>query len=74
METDMEWISVEDQLPDDGQTVVAIGFDWGNKANKRHFVICEYFDGIWVGDQDEEFEYLTHWMPLPEPPKEHSHD
>jgi hypothetical protein len=65
----MEWISVENRLPEDGQSVIATGFDWGDKASKRHFVVCEYFQNMWVGDQDEEFEYLTHWMPLPEPPK-----
>ena len=66
----MEWISVEDRLPDNHQRVTGIGFDYGDVKNKRHYVVCEYFDSIWLGDEDEEFEYITHWMPLPEPPTE----
>ena len=65
-----EWISVEDRLPDNHQRVTGIGFDYGDVKNKRHYVVCEYFDSIWLGDEDEEFEYITHWMPLPEPPTE----
>lgn len=64
-----EWISVEDRLPDNHQRVAGTGFDYGDAKNKRHYVVCEYFDGIWMGDEYEEFQYLTHWMPLPEPPR-----
>ena len=64
-----EWISVEDRLPDNHQRVIGIGFDYGDIKNNRHYVVCEYFDGIWMGGEYEEFEYITHWMPLPEPPK-----
>jgi len=64
-----EWISVKDRLPDNNQRVAGVGFDYGDVKNKRHYVVCEYFDGIWMGDECEEFEYITHWTPLPEPPK-----
>ena len=55
-----EWISVEDRLPE----------------NNKHYLIfndnCVLFarykdkawqDGIWF------YRNVTHWMPLPEPPK-----
>ena len=66
----MEWISVKDRLPE-------------NKTGNPHELtddvlvyikegvvgICEYYpkDNKWFFD-DIEFE-VTHWMPLPEPPK-----
>lgn len=61
-----EWFKVEDEIPSDWQCVIATGFDYGNFSNKRHYVICEYFDGLWVGDEGEEFKYITHWQPLQE--------
>lgn len=67
----MEWISVKDRLPEhDDYCLVCLG---------RHIVrIGVYKYGHWhycVGIYMTEPElrpgmYVTHWMPLPEPPKE----
>ena len=65
----MKWTSVEDKFPEDGQLVIATGFDWGCSKNKRHFIVCKYFQRDWLGDEGEEYKYVTHWMPLPEPPE-----
>ena len=66
-----EWISVEDRLPDKGQYVisclVAIDGSW------KHVGCDVYFgDGRWAMIMPNECEEMkvTHWMPLPEPPKE----
>ncbi|MFU8928332.1 DUF551 domain-containing protein [Acinetobacter puyangensis] len=63
------WISVEDALPENEQQVLATGFDYGKSENKRHYVICEYYENIWMGYGGEEFQYITHWQPIPQPPK-----
>lgn len=54
-----EWISVKDKLPeDDGHYMCALTFEI--------IVINTWYEGKWVADS----EYVTHWMPLPEPPTE----
>ena len=62
-----EWIPVTERLPDTCSPVlvclhwgmddyeITVGEDWGNKASP----VWGIFD-----------PYVTHWMPLPEPPKE----
>lgn len=57
------WISVKDRLPDPNNFVLTIdklGFFYMDSVNKN---------GKW-DEQDGGFNPVTHWMPLPEPPKE----
>jgi Protein of unknown function (DUF551) len=64
-----EWISVKDRLPgNDAEKVLTYSIHgWGyyvgwletNMANKR--IWCRFTDYL---------PYVTHWQPLPEPPKE----
>ena len=58
--TDNRWISVEDRLPDEDDKCLV----W----NGHHIFVAIYWgDGVWKFDS-----YaceITHWMPLPEPPK-----
>jgi hypothetical protein len=72
----MEWISVEDRLPAEFDTILFV-------ANEGKSIVCcgEYvrgahdFDHIWLDrlradaycDPAEAYN-VTHWMPLPEPP------
>ena len=54
-----EWISVDDRLPPKNEMVLifcggARELDW----------ICS--TGLWY---DHDYTLVTHWMPLPEPPK-----
>lgn len=60
------WISVEEQLPDNDAKYLVYMPDYG-----LHEVAEYYGDGEWL---DVDFTNLTrnvsHWMPLPEPPKE----
>lgn len=63
-----QWISVEDRLPNEGEYVLvtylslsgkmmAVSFWFRDNRNKAH----------WGGENEL---LVTHWMPLPEPPKE----
>lgn len=70
------WVSVEKRLPIDETK------DYQEKweENPEFLVMikygvvptCLYFDGVnWYANDGEPFTYnVTHWMPLPEPPKE----
>ena len=70
----MEWISVKDRLPDRGQYVlvcctmkVTSKIDYVNAVTMAF--VCE--EGFVDVELDEVItEGVTHWMPLPEPPKE----
>ena len=68
-----EWIRVEDRLPDENTDVLAV-FPSGN------MVVCRYYDQdeditFWQASVDDgwssDMDFTpSHWMPLPEPPKE----
>ena len=51
-----EWISVKERLPEDGKYVLAYSADddFMKVEARHHFGVFQ----------------ITHWMPLPEPPKE----
>ena len=65
-----KWISVEERLPlEDGQCVLCAVKDYWGVA------VCEgcyskVSNRIWPNDEDCVLDEVTHWMPLPEPPKE----
>lgn len=63
--TVQEWISVKDRLPENGKEGVLIALRWG----EVDIGWCE--DGRWGSQFVDEYEdgEVTHWMPLPEPPK-----
>lgn len=54
-----EWISVEERLPEPTYCVLTYG------AEGEMEIYALDFDGTWMGYVD-----VTHWMPLPMPPKE----
>lgn len=57
------WISVEDKLPPkDGQHVATI-----NKVGVQD--VRHYSHGKWYSNFGNEYDDITHWMPLPEVPK-----
>lgn len=59
-----EWISVKDRLPEDGVRVLTACDDGIVRLNinKGGFPA--------VINRQHKFSDVTHWMPLPEPPKE----
>ena len=74
----LQWISVEDRLPEDkvdGETVLAAvsGKPRENIELIGALMTAGYFTGEgWVINEYPEWENptVTHWMPLPQPPKE----
>ena len=61
------WISVKNRLPEDGEIVLC------NTKHRETMVLQKdshkYY--TWVSDQASYIvSYVTHWMPLPKPPKE----
>lgn len=58
---DGRWISVTDRLPQRGQEVIA--YDGG--VLKPKVYACLFWD-----KEFDSWARVTHWMPLPEPPKE----
>lgn len=65
----MEWVSVERKLPENGTPVlIAAGHyvtlaSWNSDEKRFQFTSRE--DAALISSND-----ITHWMPLPEPPKE----
>ena len=70
------WINAEERQPDEndiGMLVVVSGKPRDNIIFDDAIMIGFYYDGEgWVIEGWEEWENptVTHWMPLPEPPKE----
>lgn len=72
-----KWLSIEDRLPEK-QNDVLMYFASGNMAVGFWHDQDEYIT-FWRAYTDDEFYtdcdcMPTHWMPLPEPPKEEKED
>lgn len=69
------WVSAKDKLPDTDDTVLAIasGKPMQNITLDNAYVMANYYRGEgWFVDEYPEWDpvNITHWMPLPDPPKE----
>lgn len=66
----MEWISVEERLPEKGRVVLVYISD------RKSIMLTHFFDDFSLVRVGMESGFsghgVTHWMPLPEPPKEKS--
>ena len=70
--TVQEWISVDDRLPEEGEYVLCVlkGFNYGGKIQVCKFVPADKFkDKPYFEHFRNGFPSVTHWMPLPKPPK-----
>lgn len=63
------WISVEERLPEEGQTVVCYVPNLGLRFASKLPAILSKPIGIRPEGCHGFDEAVTHWMPLPEPPK-----
>lgn len=57
------WISVEERLPEECTHVIV--HDEDGTVGEAFHSISDHFE--WVAN--EKIAFVTHWMPLPEPPK-----
>ena len=72
----MNWISVQERMPDDGERVLVY---IPNAFNNHKVTVRQYHVNYarteldwWIGGYQNyrvEHGYVTHWAPLPEPPK-----
>ena len=66
--TVQEWISVEEKLPEAGRYVVCIAKR--NPFSRFMPMVARIEKNGWVNPITEQYiSEVTHWMPLPEPPK-----
>ena len=57
-----QWISVDDRLPEDDEIVII--------CTDENFIYAgELVGDTWILDNDSWTATVTHWMPLPQPPK-----
>lgn len=63
----INWISVKKRMPDIDETVLC----YSNKNGGDYFIgYIGYRSGAWIEDGVMHIGDVTHWMPLPKPPKE----
>ena len=69
----MEWISIEDRLPEKHQDVLVFQDNYGGIMFQSHYTRIKDTDiPTWWWADDGEYmghpSYITHWMPLPNKP------
>ena len=65
--TVQEWISVDDRLPEDDSDVLAyLRIVEGSRICQANYANGMWFDWIFNTPVTES---ITHWMPMPQPPK-----
>ncbi|MDC9624097.1 DUF551 domain-containing protein [Xenorhabdus sp. XENO-7] len=67
----MEWIKCSDRLPETYDDILLV-VDGSNDIHVGYFILDEYEGKCFHSLGEDLFfkiEYVTHWMPLPEPPK-----
>ena len=68
----MQWISVNERLPEEGVKVLTIDNTAKFNPYKVDYLVHFPYEKppfIWACRLEDEYEKVTHWMPLPEGPK-----
>lgn len=68
----MEWISVKDRLPDYGEKVLIAWDGYTDIAELKPGFFCPKWFAQCYATVD--LSSVTHWIPLPELPKEDDHE
>ena len=66
----MEWISVNERLPEEDEDVLVMTAEGKFASGGMHVASLDE-DGVWYPSHGDGWEFpdVTHWMPLPEPPE-----
>jgi hypothetical protein len=67
--TIQKWISVKDRLPENRDDVLLCR-KWWNEIRNPQMGWYNEVSGEWFDLSNRVIHNVTHWMPLPEPPKE----
>ena len=71
LKRERKWIPVTERLPEDGQDILAVHIYCG----EVRIVPANYDRGVWYDCVfNRVADHITHWMPLPESPKEIEHE
>ena len=65
----LKWIPVEERLPEFGQDVMVYSKVDGRKVATRDFYEPVHGCSEWKDEYSSDVYDVTHWMPLPNPPK-----
>ena len=57
------WIPVSERFPEDDEDVLV----W---VNGTHRDMAYRDEGVWYDEEHNHLKNITHWMPLPKPPKD----
>jgi len=66
-----KWVSVKDRLPEHGKRYLI--YATSEDGNEHHITIAAYGGHFALSGRCAYWK-VTHWMPLPEPPKENEDD
>ena len=65
------WIPVEERMPEEGKNVLIFVKCMNNLW---HTEVDWRIGGCWFNNAETDWNKITHWMPLPEPPEEVRHE
>jgi hypothetical protein len=68
IEAPSQWISVEDLLPEDNQTVAILYWPYDNHENPQVVGVAEHVDGGFYTHEGDLHHYPSHWANLPAAP------
>lgn len=63
-----EWVSVDERLPEDGQTVAILYWPYGNHENSQVAGAAEHIEGVFYTHEGDDHHPPSHWAPIPNVP------
>ena len=63
-----KWISVKDRLPEEDEDIIAFCY-YHESWQTQVCHLSSNYEGQWYTSVAGQWVRVTHWMPLPEPPK-----